>query len=82
MDSEARTWLAEKGYDAAMGARPMGRLIREEIRKPLAEELLFGALVGGGEVEISVENDLLSFDYRALGASPRTEAVAKITENS
>ena len=82
VDSEARTWLAEKGDDAAMGARPMGRLIREEIRKPLAEELLFGALVGGGEVEISVENDLLSFDYRALGASPRTEAVAKITENS
>ncbi|MBT7307969.1 MAG: ATP-dependent Clp protease ATP-binding subunit ClpA [Gammaproteobacteria bacterium] len=54
VDSEARTWLAEKGYDADMGARPMARLIREEIRKPLAEALLFGELVDGGEVEVSV----------------------------
>ncbi len=66
VDSEARTWLAEKGYDAAMGARPMGRLIREEIRKPLAEELLFGALADGGEVEVSVEEGALQFSYRTL----------------
>ncbi len=56
---EARNWLAEQGYDAKMGARPMGRLIQEQIRKPLAEELLFGKLVDGGTVKVtfSKEND-------------------------
>ena len=72
VDSEARTWLAEQGYDAAMGARPMGRLIREEIRKPLAEELLFGKLVDGGEVEVSVEDEKLHFTYRKSGKTAKT----------
>ncbi|MBT3309752.1 MAG: ATP-dependent Clp protease ATP-binding subunit ClpA [Gammaproteobacteria bacterium] len=72
VDSEARTWLAEQGYDAAMGARPMGRLIREEIRKPLAEELLFGKLVDGGEVEVSVEDEKLHFTYRESGKTAKT----------
>ena len=72
VDSEARTWLAEQGYDAAMGARPMGRLILEEIRKPLAEELLFGKLVDGGEVEVSVEDEKLHFTYRESGKTAKT----------
>ncbi len=72
LNDEARTWLAEKGYDADMGARPMGRLIREEIRKPLAEELLFGELTSGGEVEISVRDGALHFSYSAsTGASTK-----------
>ena len=59
---EARVWLAEKGYDPKMGARPMARVIQEEIKKPLAEELLFGRLAGGGTVTVDVVDDGLSFD--------------------
>ncbi|OQX43730.1 MAG: hypothetical protein B0D88_03870, partial [Candidatus Sedimenticola endophacoides] len=49
------------GYDEKMGARPMARVIREQIRKPLAEELLFGRLSQGGRVRIGVEEERLSF---------------------
>ena len=45
-----RDWLAEHGYDKAMGARPMGRLIQEKLKKPLANEILFGGLQNGGSV--------------------------------
>ncbi|MGB1402313.1 MAG: ATP-dependent Clp protease ATP-binding subunit ClpA [Porticoccaceae bacterium] len=60
VDDDARLWLAENGYDAKMGARPMDRLIQEKIKKPLAEEVLFGSLAEkGGTVVVSVEdNDL------------------------
>ena len=51
---ELKAWLAEKGFDPQMGARPMARLIQETIRKALADELLFGRLVNGGEVTISI----------------------------
>ena len=54
--------LAEKGYDPKMGARPMARLIQEEIKKPMAEELLFGRLAGGGTVKVDVEGGELKFD--------------------
>ena len=57
LDDEARRWLAEKGYDPKMGARPMARLIQEQIKRPLAEELLFGKLAGGGTVKIGVSAD-------------------------
>jgi ATP-dependent Clp protease ATP-binding subunit ClpA len=57
VDRVAREWLAEHGHDPLMGARPMGRLIQEKIKKPLAEELLFGRLVDGGHVIVTVEND-------------------------
>jgi ATP-dependent Clp protease ATP-binding subunit ClpA len=56
---EARTWLAENGFDAQMGARPMARLIQDKIKRPLADELLFGALVNGGRASVAVESDLL-----------------------
>ena len=45
VDADARAWIAEKGYDPQMGARPMARVIQNDIKKPLANELLFGALV-------------------------------------
>jgi ATP-dependent Clp protease ATP-binding subunit ClpA len=61
-DSEARAWLADKGYDKLYGARPMGRLIQEKIKQPLAEELLFGKLSGGGEVQVSVKDAQPSFE--------------------
>jgi ATP-dependent Clp protease ATP-binding subunit ClpA len=60
---EAKVWLAERGYDPQMGARPMARVIQEHIKKPLAEELLFGSLAEGGLVRIGVEGDELSFAF-------------------
>ncbi len=57
LDESARRWIAQKGYDPKMGARPMARLIQEHIKRPLAEELLFGKLVGGGHVRVSVSAD-------------------------
>jgi len=55
----AKSWLAEKGYDRKMGARPMARLVQERLKKPLADELLFGQLNAGGNIYIHVENDEL-----------------------
>ncbi|MHB8812017.1 MAG: ATP-dependent Clp protease ATP-binding subunit ClpA [Steroidobacteraceae bacterium] len=57
LDDAARRWIAEKGYDPKMGARPMARTIQEHIKRPLAEELLFGRLLGGGHVRVSVAAD-------------------------
>jgi ATP-dependent Clp protease ATP-binding subunit ClpA len=57
LDDAARRWIAEKGYDPKMGARPMARTIQEHIKRPLAEELLFGRLANGGQVRVSVSKD-------------------------
>jgi ATP-dependent Clp protease ATP-binding subunit ClpA len=62
VDADARRWLAENGYDPKMGARPMARLIQQHIKKPLAEELLFGRLEQGGHLTIHLENGELVFD--------------------
>ncbi|MEQ8231487.1 MAG: AAA family ATPase, partial [Gammaproteobacteria bacterium] len=63
VDADARSWLAEHGYDALMGARPMSRLIQEKIKKPLAEELLFGRLVNGGHVRVTVQGDDIAVEF-------------------
>ena len=57
LDDAARSWVAQKGYDPRMGARPMARVIQEYIKRPLAEELLFGKLAAGGQVKVSVSPD-------------------------
>jgi len=57
VDDAARRWIAKRGYDPKMGARPMARLIQEHIKRPLAEELLFGKLVNGGHVDVTVSED-------------------------
>ena len=57
LDDLARDWIADRGYDPKMGARPMARIIQEHIKRPLAEELLFGSLADGGHVRISVGED-------------------------
>ena len=62
LDDEARAWLTERGYDKLYGARPMGRLIQEKVKQPLAEELLFGKLVHGGEVKVRVKDNSLAFE--------------------
>ena len=61
----ASEWLADKGYDAKMGARPLGRVIQEHIKKPLAEELLFGKLVKGGIVKVGVKKGELHLTFHA-----------------
>ena len=67
VDEEARAWLAKEGYDEKMGARPMQRLIQEKIKRPLAEDLLFGDLASGGTVRVSIDNDEL--DIQVLAAA-------------
>ena len=57
VDESARDWFVEHGYSESMGARPMGRLIQDKLKKALAEEILFGELTDGGEVTVSIEND-------------------------
>ncbi|KWU01885.1 MAG: ATP-dependent Clp protease ATP-binding subunit ClpA [Vibrio toranzoniae] len=63
VSEDARHWLADKGYDKTMGARPMGRVIQDKLKKPLANELLFGSLVDGGTVKVSLKKDDLDFVY-------------------
>lgn len=63
LSSEAAEWLGEKGYDDKMGARPLGRVIQEYIKKPLAEELLFGKLTKGGTVRVDVREGSLHLTY-------------------
>jgi ATP-dependent Clp protease ATP-binding subunit ClpA len=62
LDEEARKWLTDRGYDKLYGARPMGRLVQEKIKQPLAEELLFGKLVNVGEVKVRIKDNALSFE--------------------
>ena len=65
LTNAAADWLADKGYDAKMGARPLSRVIQEHIKKPLAEELLFGKLVKGGFVKVGVKDGKLDLRYMA-----------------
>ena len=78
LDDAARRWIAKTGYDPKMGARPMARVIQENIKRPLAEELLFGKLTGGGTVRITVKPDDsgLSLDCSSASEEP---AVAEKT---
>jgi ATP-dependent Clp protease ATP-binding subunit ClpA len=69
LDDAARRWIAEKGYDPKMGARPMARIIQEHIKRPLAEELLFGSLANGGTVRVSVAKDGSKLDLACTPAS-------------
>jgi ATP-dependent Clp protease ATP-binding subunit ClpA len=71
LTSSARGWLAKKGYDPLFGARPLARVIQEHIKKPLAEELLFGVLAKGGIVRVShnKDEDKLAFEFEARPAA-------------
>ncbi len=61
ISDETRKWLAERGYDPTFGARPLARVIQEHIKKPLADELLFGKLVQGGDVKVLIEDNKPAF---------------------
>ena len=63
VDEAARNWLAEHGFDPTMGARPLQRIIDNEVKKPLASEMLFGKLEKGGKVNVGIKNKILVFDY-------------------
>ena len=75
LSSAAKEWLAERGYERLFGARPLGRVIQEHIKKPLAEELLFGKLVKGGAVKVTMKDNKLEFEITeaALPALPKPE---------
>ncbi len=77
LDDAARNWIAERGYDPKMGARPMARIIQEHIKRPLAEELLFGSLSDGGHVRITVGED----DTLVLNAEPVTRELEHLPED-
>ena len=70
LSSGAKEWLAERGYDRLYGARPLSRVIQEYIKKPLAEELLFGRLVKGGSVKVTLKDNRLDFDVVEANAPP------------
>ena len=67
LEPEARAWLADHGFDSKFGARPLARLIQKEISDRLADEILFGRLEKGGEVDVAVEGDELTFAYEEPG---------------
>ena len=68
LTESARAYLADKGYDKSNGARPLARLIQDEIKKPLGDELLFGQLEHGGHVIVRAENGTITFDLRGVDA--------------
>ena len=81
-DGEAREWMGTRGYDKLYGARPMARLIQEKVKQPLAEELLFGKLADGGEVNVKVKDDKLAFELtpappKAKKTKPKKKPSAK-----
>ena len=83
LDDEAREWLTTRGYDKLYGARPMQRLVQEKIKQPLAEELLFGKLVDGGEVKVHIKDGGPAFEItpappKAPKGKPATPPNAKV----
>ena len=83
LDDEARAWLTERGYDKLYGARPMGRLIQEKIKQPLAEELLFGKLVHGGEVAVHMKDGAPSFEVTpAAPKATKPKAPKKVAKKA
>jgi len=74
LSQAARDWLATRGYDSRMGARPLSRVIQQEIKKPLADHLLFGDLITGGHVSVDVAEDKLTFVITPAKTAPKKDA--------
>jgi ATP-dependent Clp protease ATP-binding subunit ClpA len=77
LDDEAKKWLTARGYDRLYGARPMGRLVQEKIKQPLAEELLFGKLINGGEVKVRIKDNEPSFEIIPAPPKPSKKKAKK-----
>lgn len=77
---EVRDWLAQKGYDRLMGARPLARIIQDKIKKPLAEEILFGKLENGGRVEVRIKDDEIIFEISS--AAPESKKASNLERES
>jgi ATP-dependent Clp protease ATP-binding subunit ClpA len=73
LTNAARSWLAEKGFDPVMGARPMARVFEEHLKRPLADEMLFGALKSGGTVKFDVRQDKLTLSAKIASESGKRE---------
>ena len=84
LDEDAKAWLAKKGYDRAFGARPLSRVIQENIKTPLADELLFGKLSKGGEVIVKLKDGKLAFEItpHAPKTSVKSDAVNKLKKKA
>ena len=80
LTDEARAWLAVKGYDPIFGARPLGRVVQKEVRDPLTDQILFGALEHGGTVTIGVAENQLTFAYEGRQAPAAAAEPANPTE--
>jgi ATP-dependent Clp protease ATP-binding subunit ClpA len=70
VDADARRWLAEHGFDPQMGARPMARVIQENVKRALADELLFGKLAEGGKVRLVVKDDRIAVECESAEKLP------------
>jgi ATP-dependent Clp protease ATP-binding subunit ClpA len=71
LTDEAADWLAKNGYDELYGARPLARVIQEHIKKPLADEILFGKLTAGGHVKVDLKDAKIVFDIDAVSGETR-----------
>src|SRR3982751_1651749 len=77
LDDESKQWLTTRGYDKLYGARPRGRLVQEKIKQPLAEELLFGKLIHGGEVKVTIKDDAPAFEMVSAPPKPSKKKARK-----
>ena len=79
---EAADWLAKNGFDELYGARPLARVIQEHIKKPLADEILFGKLVKGGHVKVVLKDSKLAFEIEEEGREPGAPVVERPARKS
>ena len=77
---DAADWLAKNGFDELYGARPLGRVIQEHIKKPLADEILFGKLVKGGHVKVVLKDSKLAFEIEGDAREPGAPVIESPTE--
>ena len=78
VSADVREWLAQKGYDRTMGARPLARLIQDSVKKPLAEEILFGSLENGGSVRVLMKDGQVSFEFKSKGEGAQKAEVQEL----
>ena len=79
LSNAAAEWLGNKGYDSTMGARPLSRVIQEQIKKPLADELLFGKLAKGGLVKIGIKNNEIDLQIIERGFFQRFSQIFSLS---